>query len=115
MSDDPISYAGEEKYMKPEDLVAKKTIVLTKAQLDELAEGKNGALTEESEITGSESWAGDMKQVILHLPTIMSTYGMFELVIRAGKPWLVRRFVTVHEVLFPDGEMEIKNSPEKKA
>lgn len=112
MSDDPIKSNGTGRKFELKDHT---TIELTAAQLIEPATGKNAALYEESEIPNSTSWASDLKQVAAHMPTIMATPGLFELTIRAGKPWIMKRFVTVREVLFPDGEMEIKDSPEKKA
>lgn len=111
MSDDGIRYEGPDRKFEIKDHIIVK---LTAVQMAEPAAGKNEVLYEESEIPNSTTWTSDMKLVVVHMPTIMATPGLFELVIRAGKPWVMKRFVTVREVLFPDGEMEIKDSPEKK-
>jgi len=104
MSDDPIRHEGESK---PLDLkVPPKTFSFTEVQLNEPACGRNETLIEESEVPGSETWAADMKQILAHLPTVLSAQGLVELRIRAGKTWIVRRIVSLREVIFPDGEAE---------
>ena len=91
------------------------SLELTQEDLDTPMSTKEGLAIVEVEMADSDGWCseGHIKtgQRVSHL---VQTYpDTTEIVVRAGKPWILRQLIPLKDVLFPDG-MPLDPETEKK-
>jgi hypothetical protein len=88
-------------------------VSLTKTELHEAAQTRNGVLMEETEIAGSKEWAAQPVEILTAkiAKLIVDNPYMVELRVTVNKDWVMKKLVTKQEVLFPDGMGQPKEKP----